>query len=73
MAIADVGRLRAPVEEATAAFWASVHGVTSLVISEFWSPDNPAVALVRDAMIDQLTIPGPARPRRTKGTSDERA
>ena len=68
MAIADVGRLRAPIEEATAAFWASVHGVTSLVISEFWSPDNPAIALVRDAMVDQLTTPKPARARRTKGT-----
>jgi AcrR family transcriptional regulator len=73
IAIADVDRLRAPVEDATAAFWASVHGVTSLVISEFWSPDNPAIALVRDAMIAQLTIPGPAKPRRTKGTSHERA
>lgn len=67
IAIADADRLRAPVEEATAAFWASVHGVTSLLISEFWSPDNPAVALVRDAMVAQLTIPGPAKPRRTKG------
>jgi len=71
MAIADAGRLRAPLEDATAAFWASVHGVTSLLISEFWSPENPAIALVRDAMIDQLTIPRLARPRRTKGTSHE--
>ncbi len=72
-AIADAGRLRAPLEEATAAFWASVHGVTSLVISEFWSPDNPAIARVRDAMVDQLTTPKPSRARHTKGTPDERA
>jgi AcrR family transcriptional regulator len=71
MTIAEAGRLRAPLEDATAAFWASVHGVTSLVISEFWSPDNAAIALVRDAMIAQLTIPGPAKSRRTKGTSHE--
>ena len=31
------------------------------------------VAALRDAMIDQLTTPRPARPRRTKGTSHERA
>lgn len=68
MAIANAGRLRAPLEQATAAFWASVHGVTSLLITEFWSPENPAIALVRDAMVDQLTTPKPARTRRTKGT-----
>ena len=73
MATADAGRLRAPIEDATAAFWAAVHGVTSLLISEFWSPETPAIALVRDAMIDQLTTPKRAAPRRTKGTSNERA
>jgi AcrR family transcriptional regulator len=73
IAIADAGRLRPPVEDATAAFWASVHGVTSLLITEFWSPDNAAIALVRDAMIDQLTMPKRSAPRRTKGTSHERA
>jgi AcrR family transcriptional regulator len=73
MAIDDAGRLAAPLEDATAAFWAAVHGVTSLVISEFWSPENAAIALVRDAMIDQLTTPKPATARRTKGTSNERA
>jgi AcrR family transcriptional regulator len=73
LAIADAGRLVAPLEDATAAFWAAVHGVTSLLISEFWSPESPAIALVRDAMIDQLTTPKPSRSRRTKGTSHERA
>lgn len=68
-AIADAGRLRAPLEDATAAFWASVHGVTSLLISQFWTPENPAIALVRDAMINQLSTPKPAPARRTKGTS----
>ena len=73
MAIAAAGRLAAPLEDATAAFWAAVHGVTSLLISEFWSPDDAAIALVRDAMIDHLTTPKPAGPRRTKGASHERA
>jgi hypothetical protein len=68
LAIADAGRLAAPVEDVTAAFWAAVHGVTSLLISEYWSPDSAAIALVRDAMIDQLTMPKPTRTRRTKGT-----
>lgn len=65
LAIADAGRLTAPLEEATAAFWAAVHGVTSLLISGFWQPGNPAIALVRDAMIAQLTAPRPA-PRRNE-------
>ncbi len=69
MAIADAGRLAPPLEDATAAFWAAVHGVTSLVISEFWSPDNAAIALVRDAMVDQLITPKPVPARRTKGAS----
>ncbi len=67
MAIADAGRLAVPLEDATAAFWAAVHGVTSLLISEYWTPDTPAIALVRDAMIDHLTTPKPSRARRTKG------
>ena len=73
MAIAEVGRLGVPVEDATAAFWAAVHGVTSLLISEYWTPEAPAIALVRDAMIDQLTTPKPPRARRTKGHPHERA
>jgi AcrR family transcriptional regulator len=73
MAIAEAGRLVAPIEDATAAFWASVHGVTSLLINDFWAPETPAIALVRDAMIAQLTTPRSVKPRRTKGTSHERA
>lgn len=67
MAIADAGRLAAPIEDATAAFWAAVHGVTSLLITGYWTPESPAIALVRDAMVDQLTRPKPSRTRRTKG------
>lgn len=51
----DAGRLLAPLEDAAAAIWSSVHGVTSLVIAGFWAPDAPAIALVRDAMLAQLT------------------
>ncbi len=54
-AIDEVGRLLAPLEDATAAFWSSVHGVTSLVVAGFLPLDVPAIALVRDAMIAQLT------------------
>jgi AcrR family transcriptional regulator len=63
-AIADVDRLIPPLEDATAAFWASVHGVTSLVIAGFWHPHSPAIALVRNSIIAQLTRP--AKPRRTR-------
>ena len=39
----------------TAAFWSAVHGVTSLLIAGFWKSDAPAVTLVREAMLNQLT------------------
>jgi AcrR family transcriptional regulator len=66
-AIAATGRLAAPVGEATAAFWSAVHGVTSLLIRGLWRPDAPCVALVRDAMITQLTRPTADRaPRRRR-------
>jgi len=60
--IAEAGRLIPPIEDATAACWASVHGVTSLVIAGFLSRRAPAIAIVRDAMIDEITRS--ARPRR---------
>ena len=66
--IAAAGRLGPPVEDATAAFWCTIHGVTSLVIAGFLEPDAPSVALVRDAMITQLTrTPHGTRPRARKG------
>jgi AcrR family transcriptional regulator len=67
------GRLTAPLGDATAAIWSSVHGVTSLVIAGFWPHDAPAIALVRDSMIAQLTrtarkrrAPAVKRPQRRK-------
>ncbi|MEW6269844.1 MAG: TetR/AcrR family transcriptional regulator [Thermodesulfobacteriota bacterium] len=65
-AVDDAGRLTAPFEQATAALWSSVHGVTSLVIAGFWPREAPAIALVRDAMIAQLTRPAAARDRRAR-------
>ena len=59
--IAAAGRLVPPVEDATAAFWCTVHGVTSLVIGGYLEPDASSVALVRDAMIAQLTRPPVSR------------
>jgi len=64
--IAAAGRLRAPLEDATAACWCALHGITSLVIAGFIEPDAPSVALVRDAMIAQLTREAPVRPSRTR-------
>jgi AcrR family transcriptional regulator len=70
-AVAAAGRLRHPIEHATAAFWSAVHGVTSLLIAGFWMPDSPAIALVRDAMLAELTHPRrqttPPRRRRHEG------
>jgi AcrR family transcriptional regulator len=74
-AIADAGRLVPPIEDATAAFWSSVHGVTSLAIAGFLPRRAAAIAIVRDAMIAELTRPANsarahARPRprgRAKG------
>ena len=72
-AVDDAGRLLAPLEDAAAAMWSSVHGVTSLVIAGFWPPDAPAIALVRDAMLAQLAAPPRRKTRRiTKKTKRER-
>ena len=63
-AVAEAGRLVPPVAAATAAFWAAVHGVTALLVSGCLRPATPAAALVRDAMIAQLTRPAPPAPAR---------
>jgi AcrR family transcriptional regulator len=64
-AIAEAGRLAAPVDEATPAFWAAVHGITALLIAGFLERSAPTIALVRDAIIAQLTRPAPGQsPRR---------
>lgn len=65
-AIAAADRLRVPVEDATAAFWASFHGVTSLALRGALKSDSPAIALVREAMISQLTRPARGRARNRK-------
>ena len=69
-AVAASGRLVAPLEEATRACWCAAHGVTSLVVGGYFGADDPAVARIRDAMIDQLTRPAPRRRvvRSQKGT-----
>jgi AcrR family transcriptional regulator len=56
-AIDEAGRLVAPLEDTAAAFWSAVHGATSLVIAGFWPREAPAIRLVREAMIAQLTRP----------------
>jgi len=70
--IADAGRLTAPVDEATAAIWSAMHGVTSLCIRGLWTPDAPCVARVRDAMIAQLTKPARRRAAPTRRNGKER-
>lgn len=60
--IAEAGRLRVTVDEGAFAFWSTAHGITSLLINGHESPGD-SVALVRDALIDRLTVA--ARKRRT--------
>lgn len=71
-AVDDAGRLLAPLEDAAAAIWSSVHGVTSLVIAGFWTQDAPAIALVRDAMLAQLAAPPSKKSRRITKRTKER-
>jgi AcrR family transcriptional regulator len=66
-AIAAADRLRVPVAEAAAAFWAAVHGATTLVIAGFIGRASPAVHHVREAMLAQLTTP--PRKRAARGGS----
>jgi AcrR family transcriptional regulator len=64
-AIAAAGRLVPPVEEATRACWCVAHGVTSLLVGRYFAPGDPAIRLVRDATIDQLTAP-PSPPKKRR-------
>jgi AcrR family transcriptional regulator len=57
---ADGGRLAAPLEAATRACWCAAHGVTSLVVGGYVGRDDPGVALVRDALLQAITIPIPS-------------
>ena len=70
-AIAAAGRLLVPVEEATRACWCAAHGVTSLLVGGYFSAQDPAVALLRDGLIAQLTTAAAAQrarhPRGQKG------
>jgi len=66
-AIADAGRLRLPVEDATAACWSAVHGVTSLVIAGFLTRDSPAVRIAREAIVARCTLPRPESRNRRRG------
>ena len=69
-AVAATGRLGPPLEEATRACWCAAHGVTSLLVGGYFDADDPAIARVRDAMIDQLTRPAPEK-RRTRRRSQK--
>ena len=61
--VAEAGRLKKPVDDATAAYWASLHGVTSLVIAGSLDPRGAAAGIVREAIIDALTLPRGSRIR----------
>ncbi|HYR96125.1 MAG TPA: TetR/AcrR family transcriptional regulator [Candidatus Binatus sp.] len=54
-AVAAAGRLVPPIEIATRACWCTAHGVTSLLVGGYFSLDDPAVSLLRDGLIAQLT------------------
>jgi AcrR family transcriptional regulator len=66
-AVATAGRLAVPVEDAAAASFAAMHGVTSLIVAGYLQRDAPAVALVRDALITRLTLE--ARAPSTEGAA----
>ena len=70
--IAAAGRLRLPVEDATAACWSAAHGITSLVIAGYVAPDAPAVAIVREAMLARCTENDPPAPGRPRGRTPAR-
>jgi AcrR family transcriptional regulator len=72
-AIHAVGRLQVPIEEGTAASWAAVHGVTSLAIRGVLKPQSPAIALVREALITQLTRGARRREPRLAAARTERS
>jgi AcrR family transcriptional regulator len=72
-AIAAAGHLSDPVEQATRACWCAAHGVTSLLVGGYFTLDDPAVALLRDGLIAQLTTaPGERRARRPRGQKGKR-
>lgn len=68
-AVAAADRLVPNVEDAAAAFWAAAHGVTTLLVSGFIPRDAPMVALMREAMVAQLTTPAPARRAGANGST----
>jgi AcrR family transcriptional regulator len=74
-AVADAGRLANDVEVATRAAWCTLHGATSLVVCDYFQADDPAVVLLRDGLIAQLTHPAPRRAptRARKGRAHEDA
>jgi AcrR family transcriptional regulator len=65
-AIGAAGRLRVPVEHATAACWAALHGITSLAIRGALESESPAIGLVRESMISHLTRAPGRRAQQTK-------
>ena len=71
-AVAAAGRLARPLEVATRAAWCAAHGVTSLLIGGYFAPDDPAVALVRDGLIAEITTPPPPARRRGRARSQKR-
>jgi len=70
-AVAAAGRLRHPVEVATRAAWCAAHGVTSLLVGGYFTPDDPAVAVVRDGLLAEITTPAPAARRRPRARSQK--
>jgi len=73
-AIAAAGRLKPSVEAATRACWCAAHGVSSLLVGGYFSPEDPAVALLRDGLITQLTTaPAGRRARHLRGQKGTRS
>jgi AcrR family transcriptional regulator len=68
-AIGVAGRLKLDVESATRIAFYTVHGVTSLLVAGYAPPDDPAVPLLRDLLVAEITQPADTAraPRRQKG------
>jgi len=72
-AIDAAGQLQVPIDDGTAASWAAVHGVTSLAIRGILKPQSPAIAIVREALITQLTRDARRRAPRLAAARTERS
>jgi AcrR family transcriptional regulator len=72
--VADAGRLRVDVDEATLAYWSVAHGVTALAVLGVLPRRSPIAALAREAIVARLVRnDATARRRRSRRPTSEAA